>query len=141
MVKEPSCSKKTTFILKCSLPLLIFLACSTNANAVGAASHISSRSLDKRNAFSIYEKNSRRDPRHRVHHFFDEKKLDASESSKIGLSKISATAFQTEVEVDQDQVMVRGGGTNMNLDGVLQRLKIGFYFALWYALNVVYNSK
>ena len=24
---------------------------------------------------------------------------------------------------------------------VLQRLKIGFYFGLWYALNIVYNSK
>ena len=25
--------------------------------------------------------------------------------------------------------------------GLLVRLKIGFYFALWYILNIVYNSK
>jgi hypothetical protein len=25
--------------------------------------------------------------------------------------------------------------------GLKQRLKIGFYFGLWYALNVIYNSK
>ena len=34
-------------------------------------------------------------------------------------------------------VSVRGGAEN-NLQA---RLKVGFYFALWYALNVVYNSK
>lgn len=27
------------------------------------------------------------------------------------------------------------------VDSLVQRLKIGFYFALWYALNIVYNSK
>lgn len=27
------------------------------------------------------------------------------------------------------------------VNDLLHRLKIGFYFALWYALNIVYNSK
>jgi len=34
-------------------------------------------------------------------------------------------------------VEVRGGDVNTLQD----RLKVGFYFALWYALNVIYNSK
>ena len=33
---------------------------------------------------------------------------------------------------------IRGGATN---DGLGQTLLVGFYFAAWYALNVVYNSK
>lgn len=33
------------------------------------------------------------------------------------------------------------GGTSTVMQEVLVRLKIGSYFALWYALNVVYNSK
>ena len=32
----------------------------------------------------------------------------------------------------------RGGAAS---DSLTERLKIGFYFGLWYALNVVYNSK
>ena len=33
---------------------------------------------------------------------------------------------------------VRGGNANSTSQG---RMKVGFYFALWYALNVIYNSK
>ena len=35
----------------------------------------------------------------------------------------------------------RGGGAATTGNSLLQTLKIGFYFALWYALNIVYNSK
>lgn len=34
---------------------------------------------------------------------------------------------------------VRGGTSEKG--GLMVRLKIGFYFALWYLLNIVYNSK
>ena len=34
---------------------------------------------------------------------------------------------------------IRGGADEIN--GLAQRLKIGFYFGLWYFLNVVYNSE
>jgi len=34
------------------------------------------------------------------------------------------------------QIISRGGGMSSK-----DRLKIGFYFALWYFLNVIYNSK
>lgn len=34
---------------------------------------------------------------------------------------------------------IRGGADEPN--ELLQRLKIGFYFGLWYFLNVVYNSE
>lgn len=33
---------------------------------------------------------------------------------------------------------MRGGAATT---AVLERLKVGLYFALWYALNIVYNSK
>jgi hypothetical protein len=33
------------------------------------------------------------------------------------------------------------GGDDAPIDGLVHRLKIGGYFAAWYALNVVYNSK
>lgn len=32
---------------------------------------------------------------------------------------------------------VRGGSNN----ALQQKMKVGFYFALWYALNVIYNSE
>jgi hypothetical protein len=35
--------------------------------------------------------------------------------------------------------LVRGGGPPSN--ALLERLKIGMYFGVWYALNVIYNSK
>jgi len=39
----------------------------------------------------------------------------------------------------------RGGGATATTasakDELIQRLRVGFYFALWYALNIVYNSK
>lgn len=36
----------------------------------------------------------------------------------------------------EDELEVRGGAS----EELIQTLKIGFYFATWYALNIVYNS-
>lgn len=33
------------------------------------------------------------------------------------------------------------GGDDEGAAGFMQTLKVGFYFGLWYALNIVYNSK
>ena len=33
------------------------------------------------------------------------------------------------------------GGDDEGAGGLMQTLKVGFYFGLWYALNIVYNSK
>lgn len=33
------------------------------------------------------------------------------------------------------------GGDDDGAGGLMQTLKVGFYFGLWYALNIVYNSK
>ena len=53
-------------------------------------------------------------------------------------------AYITKTDVDelmeqQSATVMRGG--DVGNSALMQRLKIGFYFALWYALNVVYNSK
>jgi hypothetical protein len=47
---------------------------------------------------------------------------------------------------EQATLLVRGGGaaapsSESILASSMQRVKIGFYFGLWYALNVFYNSK
>lgn len=36
--------------------------------------------------------------------------------------------------------LMRGGGASKVTEALLQRLKVGVYFGLWYALNIVYNS-
>jgi hypothetical protein len=57
-------------------------------------------------------------------------------------SETSATSsFQSleEEKVTARPMLVRGG--NAASPAVMERLKIGFYFALWYFLNIVYNSK
>ena len=33
------------------------------------------------------------------------------------------------------------GGDDDGAGGLMQTLKVGFYFGLWYALNIIYNSK
>ena len=37
--------------------------------------------------------------------------------------------------------VARGGAATPPPSSLVQNLKIGFYFGLWYALNIVYNSK
>lgn len=41
---------------------------------------------------------------------------------------------------EEPTVSLRGGATDVMVE-LLGRLKIATYFALWYALNIVYNSK
>lgn len=51
-------------------------------------------------------------------------------------------------DVESLSVMNTRGGAKKAVEvpevantGMKERLKIGFYFGLWYALNVIYNSK
>ena len=50
-------------------------------------------------------------------------------------------ADQTDQPSSSTVLGLRAGSAGVADSGLLQRLKIGFYFALWYALNVVYNSE
>jgi hypothetical protein len=54
--------------------------------------------------------------------------INTDASSTLGIS--SSSSKQT----------LRGGETSQLLQDLLGRLKIASYFALWYALNIVYNS-
>jgi hypothetical protein len=54
---------------------------------------------------------------------------------------------ETSLRLAANVVEIRAGGklavskqSDLMTD-VIHRLKIGFYFGLWYALNIVYNSK
>lgn len=58
-------------------------------------------------------------------------------SSKSALDVASPTL---SVDVTNRDIAVRGGDDDSSLS-LLARLKIGGYFALWYILNVVYNSE
>lgn len=42
--------------------------------------------------------------------------------------------------VSPEMGALRGGGTDDKV-GLAVRLKVGAYFALWYILNIVYNSE
>jgi len=70
------------------------------------------------------------------------------------LHHVNAASLQTEEENLEEALLpskqqnnhhgrarldVRGGSDSEFMTGLLQRLKIGSYFGLWYALNVVYN--
>ena len=41
------------------------------------------------------------------------------------------------VALIDEQLVIRGGADD---SGLKHRLKLGFYFGLWYALNIFYNS-
>ena len=49
-------------------------------------------------------------------------------------------ALDLDVDVDTINISIRGGDA-APVVGLQDKLKIGFYFGLWYALNVIYNSK
>lgn len=68
-------------------------------------------------------------------------------ASSVGAGKTvhkRKTSVLPVVDIEEDETIfednlslaTRGGG---DFDALLQRLKIGGYFALWYALNVIYN--
>jgi hypothetical protein len=54
------------------------------------------------------------------------------------LERYSEAMSPAVSKTTQKKALVRGGAASRAL---LERLKIGFYFGLWYALNVIYNSK
>jgi hypothetical protein len=75
-----------------------------------------------------------------------------SETTGLPLSEAPALfeepAIDSEHEDAEALLLVpdaRGGAAapvpESAMASVLENLKIGFYFALWYALNIVYNSK
>ena len=68
-----------------------------------------------------------------------------SEALQRGYLTLLEDVDDDEEAIEVPSTMVtRGGAASSNKDAVanslLQRLKIGFYFGLWYALNIVYNS-
>lgn len=50
---------------------------------------------------------------------------------------ISTTTHDTATDIIE-KIIPRGGDGEV---GLAERLKIGSYFALWYILNIVYNSE
>lgn len=44
-------------------------------------------------------------------------------------------------DVDSKVLEIRAGSSEEEAGGLAQTLKVGFYFGLWYALNIIYNSK
>jgi hypothetical protein len=74
-------------------------------------------------------------------HLRDQKRLpslcaDASFRNIVGRK----TTILDGADVAEKSIVVQGGASHLD-SGFLHRLKIGFYFAAWYALSIVYNSK
>ena len=68
--------------------------------------------------------------------------LDVTGDSSEDEEKNALHEHDSDEELELLPVAVRGGATESTaLADLMDRLKIGFYFALWYALNIVYNSK
>ena len=60
------------------------------------------------------------------------------QSSKSALDAALSTPLTTNVNTN---IAIRGGDDDDSSLSLMARLKIGGYFALWYILNVVYNSE
>lgn len=92
---------------------------------------------------------------HRKHHHDDHHQqqqqiLERDSSVNELLSPSSEAVHQGEEEQSAlvtNRVSRGGGATGKEMasesfsESILQTLKVGFYFGLWYALNIVYNSK
>lgn len=68
----------------------------------------------------------------------------SSSCSKVSLVEALDGPSSDDKEEEETQLILRGGAASSESSSVgslVERLKIGFYFALWYALNIVYNSK
>lgn len=61
----------------------------------------------------------------------------AEEDYRFRMSQITITRLAPLKKPISMSIIPRGGGSIT----LQERLKIGFYFALWYALNIIYNSK
>lgn len=56
--------------------------------------------------------------------------------------KSALDVTSTLSDVHSNNIAIRGGGDDVSSSlSLMARLKIGGYFALWYILNVVYNSE
>jgi hypothetical protein len=64
-----------------------------------------------------------------------------SELLKLQQQQQTTTSSSTTANADLIKELTVRGGDDAPVDGLAHRLKIGGYFAAWYALNVVYNSK
>lgn len=73
----------------------------------------------------------------KLHHRSGKSLSSFNELSKNDLISRKSTKDDA---VDQLLPLDNRGGELIS-SGLLERLKIGSYFALWYALNVAYNSK
>ena len=60
------------------------------------------------------------------------------QASKSALDAALSTPTTTDVNTN---IAIRGGDEDDSSLSLMARLKIGGYFALWYILNVVYNSE
>lgn len=63
--------------------------------------------------------------------------LSPSSSDKDGHGALD---HDVDLDIDTKSMSIRGGDA-APVVGMQDKLKIGFYFGLWYALNVIYNSK
>jgi len=74
---------------------------------------------------------------------------DVTSASLSSPSALTATSIQhSKQSIDlNDTKLYRGGAVKQVVQqdaamaALLDRLKVGFYFGLWYALNIIYNSK
>ena len=68
----------------------------------------------------------------------DRATIEASTIEERILERYSDATTTSKSKQPTKKMISRGGAASK---AVLERLKIGVYFGLWYALNVVYNSK
>jgi hypothetical protein len=64
-----------------------------------------------------------------------------SKPQKQSLKVKSASLAPASITSTTDTSTRGGAGQSSAVVARLQTLKVGFYFALWYALNIYYNSK
>ena len=106
---------------RASAAILLCIFTTNLGNVAGAVPRMIQPSLNKRNSVSLHEKIHGENP--------FQIRNQSPEFRKDDISKVSAKVVT---------VPSRGGE---NIVSALERLKVTGYFALWYALNVVYNSK
>lgn len=74
-----------------------------------------------------------------IHNNVGKLDLHRRKAEPLRSSLLSKSAETTNEDTTTAALAIRGGDEPAALAAPMQRLKIGFYFALWYALNIVYN--
>jgi len=64
----------------------------------------------------------------------------AKSATDVQSSKLALDVTSVLADVSSRNIAIRGGDDDSSLS-LMARLKIGGYFALWYMLNVIYNSE